>query len=112
MSAKKERPGVMLYFDQCRAMEDLTAEQRGNLLSAILQYAETGKEPELDGVTRLCFRFLQPGLDRDARRYGEVRARRRWASHCAASKRRGLEPLSFRAWCKQEGEPYGDDDEE
>lgn len=49
MPEKKRPPGVMLYFTEMRPIFALlTAEERGELLLKIFDYAEYGQEPVLD----------------------------------------------------------------
>ena len=70
MNERKQRPGVMLYFDTlCPALARLTNEQRGELLQGIVGYAQSGTIPELDGMTGMAFDLLRPGIDRDGERY-------------------------------------------
>ena len=45
-----KRPGIMLYFSVRPALKRLSAEQKGLLYDAILDYGESGLLPEFDGV--------------------------------------------------------------
>ncbi len=82
--AEKGRPGVMLWFDLRPSLKRLSLEEKGLLFECILDYAEYGEVPELDGMTGIAWDFIQPRIDRDAERYEEVvenkrkAARKRW----------------------------------
>ena len=63
------KPGVMFYFDIRPCIKRLTLEEKGVLFEAILDYAERGVVPELDGVLGVAWDFIQPKLDRDSGQY-------------------------------------------
>lgn len=95
--AEKGRPGVMLWFDLRPSLKRLSLEEKGLLFECIMDYAEYGEVPELDGMAGVAWDFIQPRIDRDAERYEEVSERRRQA----AQKR----------WDKQEKEMQADANE-
>ena len=95
--AEKERPGVMLYFDLRPCLKRLSLQEKGLLFEAVMDYAQYGEVPLLDGMAGIAWDFIQPRIDRDAERYEEVSERRRQA----AKKR----------WDKQEEEPQPDANE-
>ena len=78
--AEKERPGVMLYFDIRPCLKRLSLEDKGLLFECILDYAQYGELPDLEGMTGVAWDFIQPRIDRDAERYEEVSERRRQAA--------------------------------
>lgn len=54
MGTAKHPPGVMLYFDKVRPIcALLSAKDRGDLMTMILDYAELGQEPALRPGSRL-----------------------------------------------------------
>lgn len=64
------KPGVMLYFDLRPCLQRLTNEQKGVLLTAILDYAEDGEIPEIDDIAvGIAWDFIKPRIDRDAEAY-------------------------------------------
>lgn len=96
---RKERPGVMLYFEDIRpAINRLDPGQSGALLRSILDYAQYGEAPELDPMTSLVFEMLVPKIDRDAERYEENREQRQYAVYTREKKRNGESCLSFAEW--------------
>ena len=82
----KQQPGVMLYFDVRESIAQLSYEEKGMLLDAILDYGQHGREPEFAGGG-LCFiwPFVRKDIHRDSERYKErqlhakVAADKRWA---------------------------------
>ena len=52
----KKQPGVMLYFDIRPCLNRMSREEQGELFVAILDYAQYGTVPELDGLLGVaCF---------------------------------------------------------
>ena len=69
----KKRPGVMLYFDWLPALQSLTCEEQGQLLMAVLTYAQTGQIPNFHDRTMIfAWAAIQPHIDADEQRYAEV----------------------------------------
>ena len=96
---QKERPGVMLYFDDVRpVISRLDEIQCGVLLRSIMDYAQYGVVPELDPMTGLAFDMLVPKIDRDAERYEESREQRQYAGYVREKKRSGEPALSIAEW--------------
>ena len=58
---------VPIFFDWLETTQDLAAEEKGNLIDAVVAYA-AGLEYEhlLNGATRIAFRFLKGQVDRNA----------------------------------------------
>ena len=99
MSDRKQRPGVMIYFDSIRpALKRLDNEQCGTLFRAVLDYSEYGEIPDLEPMTGMVFDLLRPKLDRDAERYEEGREQRQYATYCREAKKKGEQPHSFDRW--------------
>ena len=99
MPDRKQRPGVMIYFDSIRpALKRLDNEQCGALFRAVLDYSEYGEIPDLEPMTGMVFDLLRPKLDRDAERYEEGREQRQYATYCRESKKKGEQPQSFESW--------------
>ena len=60
------REYVPIFFDWLDVTQDLTAEEKGNLIDAVVSYA-SGQEYEhlLSGGTKIAFRFLKGQVDRN-----------------------------------------------
>lgn len=66
----------MLYFDLRPSLKRLSIEDKGLLFEAILDYAELGVLPELDGIVAVAWDFIQPRIDKDRERYDEISRKR------------------------------------
>lgn len=77
--AKELQKGFVLYYDYREHLALLSDEERGRLLMALLDYAENGKEQELDGAARMAFSFIRAQMDRDAAKYARTVESRRKA---------------------------------
>ena len=74
----KKRPGVMLYFDRMTFLDRLDMTQRGELITAIIDYARDGAVPEInDPMLGMAWDVLRPVLDLDAERYEAICERNR-----------------------------------
>lgn len=73
------KKSFVLYTDYLEHIEELSDEQAGRLLLAIMYY-QSGKElPEMDAVTKMAFSFIRCQLDKDSQKYAEISERRREA---------------------------------
>lgn len=93
-----DRPGVMLYFDIRPALKFLDTEQKGVLFQSILDYAELGVVPDLDGICGLAWEFIRPKLDKDAALYDEKVNKNRYAVYVREEKRHGRTALEYEEW--------------
>lgn len=98
----KKQPGVMLYFDIRPCLNRMSREEQGELFVAILDYAQYGVVPELDGLLGVAWDFIQPRLDRDREKYGQTVSKRKYAAYVRDEKNQGNTPLSFDDWKAQE----------
>lgn len=70
MEPKKRPPGVMLYFEEMHPILSLMDnEERGELLTAIFNYAENDINPELSDRVRAVWPFVKRKIDHDAEAY-------------------------------------------
>lgn len=99
MSRKKDKPGVLIYFDVREPLEVLNYEQRGQLFTAILDYSSEGIIPEFDDqVMRMAWAMIRPSVDRDDENYRNTVMKKTYASYCRVEKEAGREPLPFYEW--------------
>lgn len=82
-----EKKSFVLYFDAYNSLAALPAEQRGELLLALFEYAQMAAEgrldqsavlsrhPDLSGEARIAFSFLARTICRDTQQWLEKRAR-------------------------------------
>lgn len=57
------------YMDQIKL---LSMEQRGLLLTCLIEYVSGKELTEMDGMTMMAFSFIKSQIDRDAKKYEEV----------------------------------------
>ena len=67
----KKPPYVCLYLSYLNTLEPLSDTIRGKLMLAMLQYAQTGKEPNLTGHAKLLWPGFRDQIDRDQKKYKE-----------------------------------------
>ena len=82
-----KKPGVMIYFETGQAIKGLDYEQKGRLFEAIMEYAEHGTVPPLDGILTAVWPFVATSIDRDSARYEELVEKKRKAGQASAAKR-------------------------
>lgn len=63
---------IKIFLDCLETIEPLDDGERGRLFTALLQYAQTGQIPALQGNERFLFPVLRAQLDRDAQSYQRV----------------------------------------
>lgn len=64
-----EKKSFLVYHAWRQQLSLLTDEQRGQLLMAMIDYSEFGKQPELDDITNMAFSFISMQMDRDMEAY-------------------------------------------
>lgn len=97
-----KRPGIMLYFDVLEPIRALTDRERGRLLTAMLEYGQTGKQPAFEGRLALAWGFVRPKIDKDEEEYRLSVLRRRYATVCRERKRKGEPEITFDRWMQSE----------
>lgn len=75
----QEKKSFMLYLDYRQHLALLSDEDRGRLLMALFDYAETKTAPELSGAAGMAFSFIKAQMDRDDAKYEETVEKRRSA---------------------------------
>ena len=97
------RPGIMLYFDILEPIRVLPDADKGRLLVAMLEYGQSGKVPQFDGMLALAWGFVKPKIDKDEAEYNMSVLRRRYATVCRERKRKGEPEISFDEWLNLKG---------
>lgn len=97
------RPGIMLYFDILEPIRVLPDADKGRLLVAMLEYGQSGKLPQFDGMLALAWGFVKPKIDKDEEEYNMSVLRRRYATVCRERKRKGEPEISFDEWLNLKG---------
>lgn len=65
------RAYISLYYSYREQLEILPDDERGRLIIALLDYAENGTIPALDGAAKMAFSFIRSQIDRDSEKYSE-----------------------------------------
>ncbi len=70
---KQEKKSFILYNSYADSFRRLSMEDRGELITAIFAYVETGEEPLwLSPAVSMAFSFIRSSLDRDREAYEET----------------------------------------
>ena len=88
----------MIYFEVRKPLAWLPDAEKGQLFDAILEYGETGLEPEFDGMLAMAWSFIQPKLDRDQNEYDKTVQKRQFAAFCRKLKSKCKQEISFDEW--------------
>ena len=102
-----DKKGFVLYFDQQECLDSLSAEQRGFLLTALMDYAreiaehdvavETviAEHPQLLPEARMAMRFLCGTVLRDTRKWQERQRNYRKAAMARKERSSQLSPYGL-----------------
>lgn len=74
---KRTAKSFPVYLDYSKAVNKLSDEDAGKLFKALLEYADSGQEPQLEGSLYAVFAIMQNQLDRDTEKYEQKCARLR-----------------------------------
>lgn len=100
------KPGVLLYFGDMEVIDEMTDEEAGKILRAIISYAKTGTEPIFDSRDlRLAWIPFKIRIDNDSKAYEDKVISSEYATYCREAKRSGIHPLEKKLWL-QEVFPY------
>ena len=94
------RPGIMLYFDMLEPIKVLPADDQGRLLVAMLEYGQSGKQPQFNGMLALAWGFVKPKIDKDEAEYNQSVLRRQYATVCRERKKKNEPDITFDEWVK------------
>lgn len=64
-----ERKSFLIYISYKEQLSLLSKSERGEVLMAMISYAETGVVPKLSGAVMMCFSFIKSQMDRDDDEY-------------------------------------------
>ena len=92
------RPGIMLYFDILEPIKVLPDADKGRLLVAMLEYGQSGKQPQFDGMLSLAWGFVKPKIDKDSEEYNRTVLKRMYATFCRDRKKKNEPEISFEEW--------------
>lgn len=94
-----KRSGIVIRFDICPALRELTDAEVGQLFRALLEYGQTGVLPGFqDRTLRTVWRQLQARADQDAAKYSKKCLDSRFAVYCREAEKKGQIPLPRDEW--------------
>lgn len=96
------KDSFVLYTKINEVVRELTYEQKGKLFQAILDYEETGEQPELDQILRLVFIPIKQDLDRN---------NEKWEAQSRARSEAGKKGMASRYGKAQTTEPNKTEEE-
>ena len=94
---------LKVYTDFTLDMSELGDAERGRLFTAMLQYAETGKEPQLKGNERILWGTAKKSIDSQLKSYSEM---------CGTNKRIATERNEPSRSVKESNEPSEEQEQE
>ena len=113
-STKKERPGIVMYFDLLKTLPKLSEAARGRFLMACLEYGKERVEPVFDNFPaedRIRLETLweqtAPRIDKDAEGWRDGIIQKSYAGYSSACDRRDETPMSYeeyREWYNRKEE--------
>lgn len=66
---KRTAKSFPVYLDYSKAVNKLSDAEAGQLFKALLEYADSGQDPQLEGSLYAVFAIMQNQLDRDTEKY-------------------------------------------
>lgn len=83
-----EKKSVILYTEWAQPLKALSLEDKGRIFDAILSYSETGETPHFDSnAAEMAFSFIRLRLDENAKKWADVRQKRREAGRLGGKQR-------------------------
>lgn len=84
----EEKKSVILYTEWAQPLKALSLEDKGRIFDAILSYSETGETPHFDSnAAEMAFSFIRLRLDENAKKWADVRQKRREAGRLGGKQR-------------------------
>lgn len=68
---KRTAKSFPVYLDYSKAVNKLSDAEAGQLFKALLEYADSGQDPQLEGSLYAVFAIMQNQLDRDTEKYAQ-----------------------------------------
>ena len=101
-----QRPGTILYVEDFRSLQNggTTAEQRGRLVDALIDYVEFEQLPDFsdDPLLAMSWGFFSQKVIRDQKTYDVQTWENRYYGYSGPIKRAGQNPLPPDQWMEQQ----------
>lgn len=88
MEGDEMRNSFVLYTSQMKILQKLDMRQRGELLTALMNYVSGGEPPALDEKTDVAFSAIQIQIDMDTEKFERVIEKRAAAGRASAAARK------------------------
>ena len=108
MAAKMETKALMIFLNNREVLDVLSDEQRGRVVSALLDYLELGKKPSFTGEMNVSFIVLRKDVDQSVERW-EAECRRRSEAGKKSAAVRAAKKFQEEVSCKDDFEEAQDD---
>ena len=101
MAAKPDTRALMIFLNNREVLDVLSDEQRGQVVTALLDYLELGKKPSFTGEMNVSFIVLRKDVDQSVER---------WEAECRRRSEAGKKSAAVRAAKKFQQEVSCEDD--
>lgn len=101
---RKEKSGVVVYFDIEPAIARLSDSEKGKLLTAMLQYSHYGVVPDFGSdsvLLALTWDFIQPKIDYDSEAWEDKCIKGMYAAYCREAEKQEKNKLDFDTWYQE-----------
>lgn len=110
---ENQNKSFVLYTDYAKHIALLTNEETGELLKALFEYVEFGKQPGFSGALMMCFSFIADQIARDKEKYQDVCKKRAEAGRKGGKqKQANLANAKNEALCKSNVADIDNDNED
>lgn len=65
------KKGVIMYYDLIEQLSDFNDKDFREIIVAMMEYDQTGKEPQFDGMKKVAFKFIKTTIDKNNDEYAK-----------------------------------------
>lgn len=65
------KKGVIMYYDLIEQLSDFNDKDFREIITAMMEYDQTGKEPQFDGMKKVAFKFIKTTIDKNNDEYAK-----------------------------------------
>lgn len=65
------KKGVIMYYDLIEQLSDFNDKDFREIITAMMEYDQTGKEPQFDGMKKVAFKFIKTTIDKNNEEYNK-----------------------------------------
>ena len=108
MAAKPDTRALMIFLNNREVLDVLSDEQRGRVVTALMDYLELGRKPSFTGEMNVSFIVLRKDVDQSVERW-EAECRRRSEAGKKSAAVRAAKKFQEEVSCKDDFEEAQDD---